>query len=191
MSSTGRVSDRIDGDAYYTPDTLARALVGTLGLLPGATVWEPHAGGGAFVRALVAVGAFVSASDLNPEAAGLEVSGCGPTFVGDFLKYRAEDDVENCRPSWVAGNPPFTDAEAHVRQALAYADVGVAFLLRLAFLEGKGRIPFWREHPAARVYVLAERPSFTGGKTDSCAYGWFVWDKRHVGPTQLHALSWR
>ena len=48
-------------------------------------------------------------------------------------------------------------------------------LLRLSFLESKGRVKFHQDFPAD-VYVLAKRPSFTGdGKADSCAYAWFVW----------------
>ena len=55
---------------------------------------------------------------------------------------------------------------------------------------GRKRAPFWREHPAAEVRVFSERPSFTGGKTDSCAYGLFVW-RAGVVETRLRWLSWR
>lgn len=92
-------------------------------------------------------------------------------------------------PDWIVGNPPFTGAEAHVRMALREASVGVAFLLRLAFLESAARIPFWREHPAADVHVLSRRPSFTGSGTDSAAYGWFVWRRGYAGPTVLRHLD--
>lgn len=79
----------------------------------------------------------------------------------------------------VVMNPPFSQAEAFVRRALVEAratapDWCVAALLRLAWLEGLRRAPFHREHPA-NVHVLARRPSFTGGGTDSTAYAWFVW----------------
>ena len=47
------------------------ACVGTLGNLRGLSVLEPHAGGGAFVRALQVAGAIVSASDIDPNALGL------------------------------------------------------------------------------------------------------------------------
>ena len=187
MSSTKRGASRAVLDAYFTPDNLAQTLVGTLNLAPRTVAWEPHAGGGSFVRALRDVGAEVFASDVNPDAPGLSV--CGVGFCADFTKIdRLPDD---CRPGWIIGNPPYEQAVSHVRRALSWSGIGVAFLLRLAFLEGKGRIPFWREPPAARVYVLSERPSFTGGKTDSCAYGWFIWDRRHIGATELCVLSWR
>lgn len=188
MSSTNRGGERIALDAYYTPDTVARACIGTIQGLLRARCWEPHAGGGAFVRALIHRGAMVTASDINPDAAGIADSGLSASFVGDFLAYPATDDN---RPEWIFGNTPFTEAERHVRHALAHATVGVGFLLRLAFLETQARAPFWREHPCAEVYVLTARPSFTDGATDSCAYGWFIWRKGHIGPTILRHLNWK
>lgn len=50
-------------------------------------------------------------------------------------------------------------------------------LLRLAFLESKKRCDFWQKHPVSKLYVLSERPSFTGAGTDATAYAWFVWNK--------------
>ena len=66
---------------------------------------------------------------------------------------------------------------------------GCAFLLRLAFLESVKRRPFWEQHPPAAVYVFTRRPSFTGGRTDSAAYGWFIWCA-HYGPPVLRWLEW-
>ena len=82
------------------------------------------------------------------------------------------------------------------RHALAATHRHVAFLLRLAFLESRERFAFWQDHPCQRIYVLSERPSFTGGGTDSCPYGFFIWDKWHTAPrvdpiTQLEVISWR
>lgn len=173
VSSTTRPV-RVGLDAFHTPEDVATACVATLGDLRDVRVWEPHAGGGAFVRALARTGALVVASDLDP-AAGWPVS--------DFL---ADDATE---AEFVVGNPPFNDAEAHVRHAIARARYGVGFLLRLAFLESMKRRAFWAEHRAAEVYVLSRRPSFTGGKTDSDAYGWFVWKRWHVGETVLRHLE--
>ena len=148
---------------------------------------EPHAGGGAFVRALTSAGAMVTASDINPYAPGLNDPAATASFAGDFLTYgSAPDNV----PEWVVGNPPFTEAEAHVRHALSHASTGVAFLLRLAFLESAARVPFWQAHPPAEVYVFSRRPSFTGGKTDSCAYGWFVWRRGHTAAPRLGWIQW-
>ena len=55
-------------ERYYTPDDLAAFVVGLLP--PVATVLEPHAGGGAFLRALETAGPrgdlHVKASDIRP-----------------------------------------------------------------------------------------------------------------------------
>lgn len=176
---------RITLDAYYTPDRLAVALVGLLPIGPGDVALEPHAGGGAFVRALNAKGAGVFAGDVNRDAAGLAQADFA--VVGDFL------DLDDAGPgvTWIVGNPPYSDAEAHIRHALDITGRHVAFLLRLAILETKIRIPLWEEHPPRKVWVLSQRPSFTGnGKTDSCAYGWFWWDREHQGPPELGWTRW-
>jgi hypothetical protein len=49
-------------------------------------------------------------------------------------------------------------------------------LLRLAFLESKRRFNFWQQYPVNKLYILSQRPSFTGKGTDATAYAWFVWD---------------
>jgi hypothetical protein len=182
---------RRTGDSYYTPDPLAEALVCQLLIDPGASVVEPSVGGGAFARAIR--GHEPSCSlvgvDVNAEAAGFEI--CDDGVQGDFLGC-GEADIG--RPDWIIGNPPFGDAEAHVRHALEMVNHrgGVAFLLRLAFLESAGRLGFWKGPGAClrKVYVLSQRPSFTGGQTDSAAYGFFHWRPRYDGPSELEVLDW-
>lgn len=192
MSSTTTPSRVGALDAYYTPDDCASACVAKLGNLRGRSAWEPHAGGGAFVRALIASGAQTHYSDVDPAAPVYTDAAIQPCASG----FEARDALHGWPwemrppPAWIVGNPPFNDAEAHVRMALDVAQYGVAFLLRLAFLEGAKRRPFWTEHPAAEVHVLVNRPSFTGGATDSAAYGWFVW-RRGVSDTRMRHLDWR
>ena len=180
------MADRLTLDRYYTPPAVPRACVPLLAIGPGSHVVEPSVGAGAWVHALRehVPGVRVSGVDLDPEAAGLAL--CDDARVGDWPEVAGAYD----RCDWVVGNPPFSHAEEHVRASLRVARVGVAMLLRLAFLESAERAPFWREHPAAEVRVFSERPSFTGGKTDSCAYGLFVW-RAGVVETRLRWLSWR
>jgi hypothetical protein len=60
-----------------------------------------------------------------------------------------------------------------IAKALTYASY-VVMLLRLNFLgSGKRAAFFAREMPD--IYVLPDRPSFTGRGTDATEYGWFVW----------------
>jgi len=157
-------------DAYYTPDGVASACLGAMLHRVGAsdTMLEPSVGGGAFVRALRFQRPFapIHGCDLNPGAEGL--AACDTSSVGDFLDTSARYD-------WIIGNPPYAQAEAHVRHAIRLANKGVGFLLRLAFLEGRGRRSFWSELPASELHVLSRRPSFTDGGTDATAYAFFVW----------------
>lgn len=170
MSSTGRSDVRREGDAYYTPDDLALACVCTLPRLDGLRCVEPSAGGGAYIRAMRAHGCSDPLGiDIDPNAAATRE--CELVW-SDFLDWQSIGPVD-----WIIGNPPFRGAEEHIRHALSIARCGVAFLLRLAFLEGQARALFWAAHPPESVHVLSKRPSFTGGGTDSAAYGWFVWRK--------------
>jgi hypothetical protein len=170
---------RLKNDAYYTPDDVAARCVATL---PQAmwSVWEPHVGGGAFVRAVRKHDpqATIMGSDIDPGAPGMALVDL--QLVGDAMQHAP-------RVAWIVGNPPYSEAEEHVTHAIETSTVGAAFLLRLAFLESKGRYAFWRRHPPWIVHVLSTRPAFTGGKTDSAAYGWFVWLK---GQQTQSRLGW-
>lgn len=208
MSATGRGGEPIALDAYYTPDDVAARCVAAL---PTEATWrvralEPSVGGGAFVRALRALDPgprTLRVIDINPDAPGLRSS---PAWaVSDFLAWppthearqstrRHDGDVGDgldldVRPPYdlIVGNPPYSHAEAHIRHALSLVDRGgyVAFLLRLAMLESVRRRPLWAETPLRSVHVLSARPSFTGGGTDSAAYGWFVWQRGYVGAPTL------
>lgn len=78
----------------------------------------------------------------------------------------------------VVTNPPFSHAFSILQNARAQNPTGIAFLLRLTFLEPtKGRGQWLSEHPPNRLIVLP-RYSFTGdGKTDSVTCAWMIWDR--------------
>ena len=173
-------------DAYYTPDDLAVRLAGLLDIRRGHTVLEPHVGGGAWARAVRQVhpSAILHVTDIDPNAAGRGVDGAISLPAVDFTASNVGDLYD-----WIVGNPPFGAAETHVRLALSRA-YRVAFLLRLAFLESLSRIDLWETHPPAEVHVLAKRPSFTGGGTDSAAYALFIWDQRVTTTRSRPQLSW-
>ncbi len=190
MSRTDRSGvNRIPFDAYYTPDALAKACVGTLTRVP-AVVVEPSVGGGAFARAVRSRWplAHIIGCDVNPKATG--VSDCDVFHWGDWV------NIPVPPADLIIGNPPYSDAEAHIESALSRVKNGgtVAMLLRISFASGKGRIPFWKKYAddLYSVRVLAERPSFTGGATDACDYGWFVWRVGAANTPIFHpGWSWR
>lgn len=188
MSRTSRTAaERRTLDRYYTPDEVARACVATLPILDGDTVLEPSAGGGAFLRA-------VREAFPSSRLRALDLDPCSPArlpehggFEVEHADFGAWAPPEGERIEWVVGNPPYNVAIEHVEAGLRIARVGVAFLLRLTFLESVERVSFWRETGGSldEVRVLARRPSFTGTGTDSMAYGWFVWNRRARGPARL------
>lgn len=199
MSSTNRGAERTPNDAYYTPDMLATALIKVLRIPWGATICEPHAGGGAFMRALTTLGhGTVWAMDIDPAApalripSGFEQEEPGYRTCGDFLTTQPRwGDGEPVVLDWIVGNPPFKDFEKHVDRALELAP-NVAFLLRLAAMESASRAALWRRWPLQKVWVLAERPSFTGGGTDSAAYGLFRFGRSFKGHAEIvPGWSWK
>jgi hypothetical protein len=107
--------------------------------------------------------------------------------IGDFLDAAAAKRSRN-RYAVAITNPPFRLAQAFIEACLQRADT-VVMLLRLNYLASKSRWEFMSGH-TPDVYVLPNRPSFTGGGTDSIEYGWFVWtqDRRSEGRIKVLGL---
>lgn len=186
---------RAEGDAYYTPDDVARKLVGLMDELADEEpryVLEPSVGGGAFARAARERWplALVSGCDSDPKATGFR--DVNPSVIGDFPSLVRNRTILG--HDVVIGNPPYAKGIEHVEAGLSVLNPkGVlGFLLRLAILEGQGRQPFWKAHPPLSVHVLVRRPSFSGpheaGKTDSAAYAFIRWSKVPTG--RMPVLGW-
>ena len=93
----------------------------------------------------------------------------------DYLKGEWENN-----PQCIITNPPFSLAKEFLSKSLEEADV-VIYLLRLAFLETKGRMEFNKANPPDHLVVLSSRPSFSeDGHTDPTAYAWFIYDKKGI-----------
>lgn len=151
-----------DAEFYATPAWCVRRLLDAA--WPGGRWWlDPCAGDGAIPEAL-ADGAvewtLIDIRDTGIE--GLEVC--------DYLRKAPP------RSPWDACimNPPFSKALAFAQKAAREAD-RVCMLQRLCWLASADRAEWLRRHTPA-VYVLPNRPSFTGdGKTDGQDYAWFLW----------------
>lgn len=187
-------TQRRTNDAYYTPEGAAYAIVRHLvetKRLPRkatTTLLEPHVGGGAWVSALkrARVPGLIHASDVDPNAAGLvHPDGDVAGEVADFLVH-----VYGMLFDVILGNPPFGNAEEHVRRALELLRPGglLIFLLRRNWL-GAARFDFIAEGRApVDEIVLAPRLSFTDGGTDEQEYSVFIWrggEKRHSWRTSM------
>lgn len=180
------LSERGD-DLYETPAEAVRALL-SAEKLP-QYIWEPACGPGAIVSVLRAAGHTVLGSDL--------VDYGNPTcFHGrDFLmELKAPERTEA-----IVTNPPFKLAGEFVVHALDLVPK-VIMLLRLAFIESERRRPILDTGHLARVHVFRNRLPMMHragrgtqvAKTNSSAmaFAWFVWDRDHTGPTELHRISW-
>ena len=171
------VDDLIRSGDAFDPDTDVRIL-------------DPGAGAGIWGACC---------RNLWPQAwiAGVELREVRPAdaydqwVTGEFNEVTLTDPAPG---TWdlVVGNPPYREAQSFLRAGLHYLRPGgrLLYLLRLAFLEGKGRgCGLFREQPVKRVEVCMSRPSFTAnGKTNATSFAFFLWEKGFAGePT----LGWR
>lgn len=184
MSATGRNPRGGGGaDFFATPSWCVDRLLESADL-PAGKWLEPAAGDGAIVHAVNARGASDidwQLCELRPECRP-QLEGLGRVTVGDFLSANYERDSFDV----VITNPPFSLAEKFIRKALLCAPY-VAMLLRLNFLGSAERhLLFWKHMPD--VYVLPNRPSFTGRGTDSTEYCWMVWQPS-IRPAQIKVLN--
>ena len=196
MSKTKRPKRDGELDQYFTRDDVARACVKMLPIQPGELVLEPHAGGGAFTRALRAEHpeAIVFANDKDFGQVGSWGVPPGHITRCDFLEMQS-DPVNYCY-HWIVGNPPYNEAEAHIRKALQLAP-NVACLLRAGFLAPANRAALRAEFPLVEFHLLSPRPSFSAdNKTDGSEYALHVWrqDWRRRHPNHERTFSvieWR
>lgn len=172
-------------DFYATPPEAVHSLLAIeRKWIPDCRViWEPACGDGAISKVLEASGYEVMSTDLVDRGYG--------TPGVDFL---------TCEPpvhSAIITNPPFKLARQFVDTALTHVPY-VAMLLRLAFLEGGARMPWFASTPLARVHVasrrlpMMHRGGWTGPKPGSAVcHAWFVWDKRHEGRPTVNWFDWK
>lgn len=82
-------------------------------------------------------------------------------------------------PDIIITNPPFSLAVPFLIKSMKESDVQI-YLLKLAFLESKGRHEFNKENPPDHLIIMSKRPSFVGGGTDKAPYGWFIYDRKGI-----------
>ena len=184
MSSTGRASERIELDQYWTQRWCVHRLLEAYILPPG--LWlEPCAGTGAIIRAVSEVRSDVTwhANEIDPSyLPGLQAL----PAVATLSDRDARELTLGARPVVSISNPPFTPSLEILAQMLPLAET-VIFLQRLNWAAGPRRELFRSIKPS--VYVLPDRPSFVDmydeetpsvlkAQTDSIEYAWFVFDGR-------------
>lgn len=173
-------------DLYESPPEAVRALLAAE-YIPDV-IWEPACGPGSIVRVLRASGRQVFASDLVDYKSSYQ-----DAFGRDFLMEREAPAGCEC----IVTNPPFKNAAEFVSHRLELVP-RVIMLLRLAFLESARRSRILDSGSLQQVHVFKDRlpmmhrDGWTGNKVSNpTAFAWFVWDKRHSGPTTLNRISWK
>ena len=170
-------------DLYQTPAVAVEALL-RVERIPHS-VLEPCAGRGAVARVLRDHGHSVVCCDIVDYGFPLYT-------VGNFLATTAMPAGYDC----ILTNPPFNIVEPFVAHALELSPL-VIMLLRLAFLESDRRCGILEDRGLARIHVfrkrlpMMHRDQWAGKKANSgMAFGWFVWDRNHTGPTVIDRISW-
>lgn len=179
-------------DYFPTPPFATRALCEFLELdlnipLGGRSVWEPACGEMHMARPLAQFFGHVRASDCFAYRPDIEIL--------DFPLLGALEP--HC--DFIITNPPFKLAEEFIFTALKVARIGVAMLVRSAFIEGQARYHslYSRDHPhfvlqfTERVCMLEGRLIRAGDidpfseaeniASSATAYCWLVWIKASAG----------
>ena len=174
-------------DFFPTPPWATRALcqhVLARQPLDVLTCWEPAAGRGHMSEVLREYFKTVHGSDVFDYRCNDDVG----SFIGSGL------DVASCpfRPDFIITNPPFNEAEAFVQRALGEAAIGVAMLVRTAWLESRGRYEsLFAVTPPAEVALFVERVPMVKGRWDpeastATSYAWVIWwTPKRAGTTRL------
>lgn len=179
-------------DFYQTAPEATHTLLRVERLPRG--LWEPHCGLGAIANILMDAGHAVACTDVVDRGYPYQQA------TGDFLKTRQV-------PAGVEGivmNPPYAWAALHIQHALTICPY-VCALLPLSFLEAgqektrAGRARLWCLDSGylARVLVfrnrlpMMHREGWDGPiSTSNVPYAWFVFDGDHIGPSEVHRISW-
>lgn len=177
-----RIEAKDSLDDFPTPPWATRALlehvIGAAAELRQQSCLEPACGVGHMAKVLAEYFGQVKRADIHDYAYG---------DVRDFLK----GPLVVGSLDWVITNPPFRLAEEFVLRALQIARKGVAILARTVFIESVGRHErLFRVYPPAKFAQFTERVPMVKGRLDRKAstatgYGWLVWEKGHIGGTQL------
>jgi hypothetical protein len=170
-AKAGMAKQRVANDYYPTPDKLIEALTNTIAIK--GTILEPCAGHGAIAAH------FPGCITNEPFPTG--------DFLPDYQLDAANEDLWDALDApvdWVITNPPYGElATPIVKNALEYAQVGVAMLLRLNWLEPcadrAGVLQAWADQ-LTHIIIVNPRPKFradTNG-SDNITVAWVVWQKK-------------
>lgn len=196
MSQRDSGYERKERDLYETPAWVTRALMPHIP--PRLSVWEPAAGSGKMVTALIQAGHAVTATDIDE----------GHDFLSPIHLYN---------PRAIITNPPYALATKFIERAVRIMEAKggiVAMLLRTDFDHAATRAHLFALNPAfAKKLVLTKRIKWFDGplpckpckgagrigetRCKSCGgkgekvqgpsenHAWFIWNWKHQGAPTL------
>ncbi len=166
--------DRADNDFYATPPSVVEMLLEKESF--DKNIWEPAAGLNHITNVLIKNDHTVYTTDIIQRLPTIEIQ--------DFLTCNREWDGD------IVTNPPYNLASGFVNKAMELIKPGhkLALLLKIQFLEGKGRRELFKKYPPKVIYVSTSRfacvknGNFTNSSNASAVcYAWFVWEKGFTG----------
>lgn len=172
MSATNRGTKRNKQDFYETPIKTIKLFLNNY-QIQGNNILEPCAGNGNISKTIKQYypSCRLDQVEIREEEKN-NLQPYGNIYIENFLNWQPKKYYD-C----IITNPPYSLAKEFIEKSLIIANE-VIMLLRLAFLESKKRYEFWQKYPVNELYILSQRPSFTGNGTDATAYAWFVWNKK-------------
>jgi hypothetical protein len=183
MSSTNRNATRREADFYASPAWTVHRLLEAYPL-PGGIWFEPCAGEGDIVKAVNSKRQDVrwSLNELRKECAPSlnALRSIEQVVIGDLLQCPV---YFLPKASVCISNFPFSISKEILVHLLRGEFDYLITLQRVNWCAGP-RARLFRELKPS-LYVLPDRPSFTGGPTDSIEYGWWVFD----GQSRLSILN--
>lgn len=172
LSIVGFGNDREVNDFYPTPPEATEALFKREKF--DGLIWECASGDGSMSKVIEKYNDCYS-SDIQEE----------DWIYGDRgINFLCEmKTVDN-----IITNPPYKYALEFVLQSKRLADKKIAMLLKLVFLESKGRYRMFQDRvfPLKVVYVFCNRlkiykGGIIGKNSGLIAYAWFIWDREYKG----------
>lgn len=182
LGASNHVVEEREKHDYYATDPFAMEL-----LLReeefAPHIWECACGEFHLTKVLEDHGYDVYSTDLIDRGCGIggvDFLQCDEVFDGDIIT-----------------NPPYKSALEFCQKALELIHTGnkVAMFLKLQFLEGKARKPFFLENPPKTIYVSSSRlkcaknGDFDSISSSAVAYAWFVWEKGFKGDPSIKWIN--
>lgn len=183
--------EREENDFYATPPCATKALVkyckeNNIDLF-NKSILEPACGKGHIAEVLI---------EENPQTLVVPIDLVDRGYARQmttqsFFLYSLEEDADYN----IVTNPPYKFAKEFIEHSLDIVkpDSYVCMLLKITFLEGRGRYEMFKNNPPYKVLIFSnrincskqgdfEKDSEYGG---AVGYAWYIWKKGYTGKSEI------